>query len=171
MTNNKQTGFTLVEILVYTALLSLVMGAVLSFLLFAVSSQLALVSRRSVTLEGSRALEVVAREVREARSLYAPTSVLDLHPGQLSLETKKSLLAGEQETFVDFFLCGEQLCMKKESQNPLALTSPLVKVENLVFRQVVSGTIPSLRIELTLSSKEEQTSFGETVSLRVYETP
>ncbi|OHA68319.1 MAG: hypothetical protein A3A27_02650 [Candidatus Wildermuthbacteria bacterium RIFCSPLOWO2_01_FULL_47_18] len=164
-------GFTLVEVLMYVAVLVLVVGAVLSFLLFAADSQLALVSQRSITLEGSRAMESVAKEIREAKSIYTVTSVLDAHPGQLSLETKKALPAGEQETFVDFFLCEERLCMKRESQTPIALTSPSVKVENLVFRQVVSGSIPSVRIELTLSSKGNQTNFTQTVSLRVYEAP
>ncbi|MDO8577313.1 MAG: prepilin-type N-terminal cleavage/methylation domain-containing protein [Candidatus Wildermuthbacteria bacterium] len=164
-------GFTLVEILVYLALLVLVIGAVLSFLLFVADSQVALVSRRSVTLEGSGALEFMAKEIREARSIYTPTSVLDLHPGQLSLETKKAMPEGEQETFVDFFLCEERLCMKRESQTPIALTSPSVKVVNLVFRQVLSGSIPSLRVELGLSSNENQTNFSQAVSLRVYEAP
>ncbi len=164
-------GFTLVEVLIYVAVLALVVGAVLSFLLFAADSQLALVSQRSITLEGSRAMEFVAKEIREARSIYTPTSVLDAHPGQLSLETKKAMSAGEQETFVDFFLCQEQLCMKREAQTPIALTSLGVKVENLVFRQVVSGSIPSLRVELTLSSKGNQTNFSQTVSLRIYEAP
>ena len=164
-------GFTLVEILVYLALLVLVIGAVLSFLLFAADSQVALVSQRSITLEGSGALEFMAKEIREARSIYTPTSVLDAHPGQLSLETKKAMPAGEQGTFVDFFLCQEQLCMKRESETPTALTSPSVKVENLVFRQVVSGSIPSLKVELTLFSKGNQTNFSQTVSLRIYEAP
>lgn len=164
-----KAGFTLVEILVYVAVLAIIVSAVFSFLLWAAQSQVEASSKRRVILEGSKVLELVAKEVREATSVYTPTSVFLSHPGQLSLQTQKSLPTGEQETFVDFFICETRLCMKKELQDPLALTSPDVVVDSLMFSQVVSGTIPSLRMELTLSSKGNQASFKETFVPRRYE--
>lgn len=162
-------GFTLVEILVYVAVLAIVVGAVFSFLLWAAQSQIEASSKRRATLEGSKVLELIAKEVREATSVYISTSVFGSNPGQLSLKTQKSVPTGEQETFVDFFVCETRLCMKKESQNPLALTSLDIAVDNLVFSRVVSGVTSSLQVKLTLSSKGNQASFTETFVPRRYE--
>jgi len=107
------------------------------------------------------------REIREAKGIYTPTSTST----QLSLETKIS-------TFVDFYLCGaptSAICLKKESQNPIAITSESVTVRSLVFTQI-STTTPSVRIQLGLDYKtqaklqEYQASVDltSTVSLRNY---
>ena len=68
-------------------------------------------------------METMVYDVKEANSIYTPTSMFDSHPGQFSLETKKYLPTGEVSSYVDFFICGDHLCFKKESQDPISLTS------------------------------------------------
>lgn len=119
----------------------------------------------------------MSNEIKEAKSIYFPTSVFDSHPGQLSLETIKYLPEGEIKTYIDFYLCGTQLCLKKESQDPIALTSDRVKISNLIFSQIATtSTIPSIQINLKIDYKspaarpEYQASFNttSTISLRSY---
>lgn len=150
---NSKKGFTLIEMLIYVAVLSIIILAVSSFFLWAVRSNIKAKAMRETQDNARRAMEVMTSEIKEAKSIYTPTSIFDSYPGQLSLRTTKYLPEGEETTYIDFYLCGTQLCFKKESQNPIALTSDKVEVTNLIFVQIVSGEIPSIQINLKVNFK------------------
>src|SRR3989344_4438452 len=127
-------GFTIMEILVYAAVSVVIFLAVYNFLTWAVKSNKKIMAMREVADNSRRVMEILAYEIREADSVYAPTSTST----QLSLETKHYLPPGESSTFIDFYLCGETtstICFKKESQNPIAITSEAVSVNKLIFSQ------------------------------------
>lgn len=161
------------EILIYIAVLSVIFASVYGFLTWAVQSNIKTKAIREVADNARRAMEIMTYEIREAKSVYTPTFSAD----QLSLETTHNLPSGESSTFVDFFLCGESdaLCLKRESQNPVAVTSDTVRVSSLEFLQI-STTTPSVRIKLKINYKtnsgrqEYQASIHSTstVSLRNY---
>jgi len=165
-------GFTLIEILVYIAVIAIILVSVLSFLRWAIISSKKQEAMREVLDSGRSAMEIMTREIREAKSVYDPTSTST----QLSLETLKYLPQGETMSYIDFFLCQTQLCFKKESQNPITLTSNKVEVKNLIFRKIVTNQIPSIQIEITVDYKnpknlsEYQASINliSTASLRAY---
>jgi len=174
---NKQKSFTLIEVLIYIAVLAIIILAVSAFFLWAIRSNVKTKAMREVLDNARRAMEIMTYEIREAKSVYTPTSIFDSHPGQLSLEIKRYLPAGETITYIDFYLCGSQLCLKKESQNPIALTSDRVEISSLIFSQVATtSTIPSIQINLKVNYKapaqkpEYQASFTatSTASLRSY---
>jgi hypothetical protein len=98
-------------------------------------------------------MEQITYEIREAKSVYTPTSIFNSNPGQLSLETEKYLPAGEDKSYIDFYILDGRLCLKKESQNPIFLTSDRVEVTNLVFSRIVTNQIPSIQINLTVNYK------------------
>src|SRR3989344_4652146 len=95
----------------------------------------------------------MTHEIREAESIYIPTSIFGSHPGQLSLETSKYLPTDEKNTYIDFYLSDGKLCLKKEAQNPICLTSERVEVKNLIFRQVLADQIPSIEVDLGVDYK------------------
>lgn len=170
-------GFTLTEVLVYIAVLAIIITAVSSFLLWQITSGAKSRAIRETQYNAQRALSIMTQEIREAKSIYTPTSVFDVNPGQLSLATAKYALAGEDTSYIDFFICGTQLCLKKESQNPVAITSGTVRISNLVFSQIATtSTAPSIQINLrvdymaTSTRPEYQASFAatSTVSIRSY---
>ena len=128
---------------------------------------------RETLSNGRGAMEKMVYEIREAQSIYSPTTTST----QLSLETWHYLPEGESSSYIDFFLCGAQICLKKESQDPIPLTSEKVEVKELKFWQIATtSTVPSIQINLELSYKnphnrpEYQASFNatSTVSLRSY---
>ena len=166
-------GFTLIETLVYIGILIIVVGVVFSFLIWCVHSSTKVKVAREVSDNARRAMEIVVYEIKEARTIYTPTSTST----QLSLKTLHYLPAGEDTTYIDFYICGTQLCLKKESQDhPIALTSDGVEVSKLVFTRVVTDQIPSVQIELKIDYKnpnnrlEYQASVDlkSTASLRNY---
>ncbi|MDO8424314.1 MAG: prepilin-type N-terminal cleavage/methylation domain-containing protein [bacterium] len=170
-------GFTLIEILVYIGVLVIVVLAVSSFFLWTIRSN-AKSKAEIETLESARvAMGILTSEIREANSVYSPTSVFLSSGGQLSLETAKYLPAGETTSFIDFYLCAKRLCLKKEGQDPVALTSDRTEIESLEFFQVLTtSTAPSIKIDLKINYKtssagpgfKASASLSSTAALRSY---
>jgi len=164
-------GFTLLEILIYISVLAIVFVAVSSFLTWSTKLSAKATAIREATDNTRRAMEIMTYEIRGAKSVYTPTA----SPSQMSLVTVRYLPAGEISTFIDFYLCGTAICLKKESQDPVAITSDSVEVDNLVFTQI-STTTPSIQIQLSVGYKtssaklEYQASVDatSTASLRNY---
>lgn len=148
---DKKRGFTLMEILVYIAVLAMVILASYSILTWAIHSNTRSKAVREVTDNLRRVMEIFSYEIKEAESVYAPTTTST----QLSLETKHYLPEGETLTYIDFYLCEKKLCLKKESQNPISLTSDQVEVNNLEFLQIATTT-PSIQISLEINYKNPQ---------------
>lgn len=141
------SGFTLLEIIVSLTIFSLILLAIVSFLISMNNSILKAKAGREVSENAQKAMREITYEIRSARGVYTPTTT----ESQLSLETSSYLPAGEDTTYIDFFLCGSAICMKKESQDPFALTSSSVNVTDLSFTQVSTGTSPSILISMTLN--------------------
>lgn len=164
------------EILVYIAVLSIVVVAIVSFVLWSLRSNTKAKVMREVLDNARRAMEIITYEIKEARSIYSPTSIFDSHPGQLSLETSKYLPEEERTSYIDFYLCNNRLCFKKESQDPIVLTTDNVEVSNLVFTKITTGDISSIQIDLKIDYEnpanrpEYQASVNlkSTTSLRSY---
>lgn len=168
----KVEGFTLVEILVYLGVFFLVISIIISFVFWLVNSNTKVKVMKEALNNADRAMAIMTYEIKEAESVYTPTTTSN----QLSLETIKYLPEGEENSYIDFFLCDSSLCLKKESQGPIVLTSDSVEITNLVFTQIVSGEAPSIQIDLAVNYKnptnrpESQASINltSTVSLRNY---
>ena len=169
-------GFTLIEILVYIAISSIIMLAISSFFLWTNRSSAKINASKEVLTNSKRAMETMSYEIRHAERIYTPTSVFSSSTGQLSLETKNYNPQGETTSYVDFFICQNQLCLKKESQNPIILTSEKVKIDSLKFFQVNSTSTASVQVNLEMSyiapsdKPEYQASMNttSTISLRIY---
>ncbi len=143
--DSDQAGFTLLEMLVYLAILVIIIGVIIAFCISAIRAVSKIKANAEILDNSRRAIEIMSYEIKKAKSLYTPASVFDVNPGQLSLEQSASPAAEESETFVDFFLCGDRLCLKREGESALAITSDKVKLTNLIFRQLLNS-VPSVQI-------------------------
>jgi len=171
LAGKNKAGFTLLEVLIYVAILSLVLLLVSSFIFYLTLSNSQSRADREVGENARRVLEQITYEINGAKSIYTPTT----SASQLSLETVNYLPDGESTTYVDFFICGTQVCLKKESQNPIPLTSDNVQVDLLEFIQVSTNGSQSIKINLTVKSKSIINNFQpsiditSTASLRSYQ--
>lgn len=161
------------EILVYIAVFSIIMVVLSSFIIWVIHSNIKAQVMRE-TLDNVRgAMKTMIYEIKTAESIYTPITTST----QLSLEILHYLPEGESSSYIDFFLCGTQICFKKESQNPIPLTSEKVEIKNLKFIQVATtSTVPSIQINLELAYKNPSdrpeyrasVNVTSTVSLRSY---
>jgi len=159
-------GFTLIEALVYVIIFFLLITVIIAFVFWFIHSSAKAKVVRETLNTSQWVMHVMSQEIRESESVYTPTS----NGTQLSLETTRFLPEGEENTFVDFYLCDNRLCMKRESQNPIYLTPENIEVNNLSF----SYTETSVYIEIGInyrnpSNRPELDSFIDlrlTTSLR-----
>ncbi len=164
----KNQGFSLLEVLVSVAIFSFLLLAVVSSVFWMNYSSSKAKADREALENGRKVLDSITYEIRGAKSVYTSTT----NSSQLSLETTRYLPNDETTTFIDFFLCGSAICLKKESQDPVVLTSDTVQVSSVTFSQVSNGNKPSIKIDLTLSASNETGSSSvnllSTASLRSY---
>lgn len=138
-----RSGFTLIEILFATAILTLLVSAVSAFLLWTLRAQAKTKALGETRASVERALETIAREVRRARSIYLPTSTTS----QISLELVPA--PGEATAYLDVYRCGTRLCIKREGEPPSRFTPGSVEVADIALRPIGTST-PAVQIALTL---------------------
>ncbi len=150
---DKKKGFTLLEMSVYVAVFLIITVVIYSFIVWLTHSNIKAQAIRETLDSVSGAMGRMIYEIRSAQSIYSPTAT----SSQLSLETLHYLPEGQSSTSIDFFLCGTAsttLCLRKESQDPIALTSDKVEIKNLSFSQIATATTsPSIQISLEASYK------------------
>ncbi len=153
-------GFTLVEMLVYVAILTIILALVVGLMWNLIRSYTRYRVEREISTNVREAMNYMIREIKSAQGVYASTSVFTSHPGQLSLETRVSVPADETTTFIDFYIDNGQLLIKREGQDPFVITSDRVSVSNLVFTNFTNPTIGELvRLDLTIEHRENTSRF------------
>jgi len=144
MMKKPEKGISIIEVLVYIGVFSLIMVIVISFVFWFVRSNTKAKVMREVLDSSKKVMELIIQEIKESEYIYLPTTSAT----QLSLKTKKYPALGEEFSYIDFYLCDSRICMKKESQDPIYLTPESIEVNNLVFTQIMSGDYLSIRINL-----------------------
>ena len=134
-----QSGFTLLEILASIAIFFVVMAVLTGFIVWMYRINARIGASREAADNLQRVMETIVREARRAESVYTPTT----NDRQLSLKVYNNLPVGEIYSFVDFFVCGTQLCLKKEESDPIALTSDKLQIKDFYIKQIMEGTSPS----------------------------
>ncbi len=148
-----RTGFTLIEMIIYVALVTTVISVIVGFAFWAIQVGSKVKINYEVTDNARRAMETMVFEIKKSKSIYTPTAIFDVSPGQISLEQIATTTPGEVMTFVDFFKCADSLCLKREGQDPVKITTAQVKIVNLSFSPLLnSTTTPSVQINLQVDS-------------------
>lgn len=143
-------GFTIIEVIAYVAVLGIIGTSFSSVLLWGIKTYTKSQAMQETTWNAKRAMDIIVQEIREAEDVYSPTT----STSQLSLETSKYTPSGHATSFIDFFLCEEKLCFKRESQPAVVLTSNNARVTELSFQEVrTAATIPSVQVILEVEYK------------------
>lgn len=139
----KNQGFTLLETLVYVSLLAIISTFLVNFILDINRSYTKARLKSEVISQAQQALDAITKEIKQAKSIYTPTSYFGAGDTkrQLSLESLYNLPSGENSTFVDFYIDNQKIYTKREGQNTETLTSNLVKVTLLEFNLLGGNNI------------------------------
>lgn len=147
-------GFSMVEMIVYLAILSVMLVSVVGTLRAMTRSYGSLRTAMNVERSAVGILERMLREVRDAKSIDA-ASVLGSSPGKLILHSTDA--AGAEKT-VEFSLSGGSVELKENGVSEGGLNASNVPATNLVFRSFDTGRSKGIKVELTLESGAAETA-------------
>lgn len=175
MKSRSSKGFTLVELIFYSAMVAL-LGAAATFFVFQMSDTLGKVRNKTLVLsEGRIAMDRMISEIKYSQTSYTPTSDFASNIGYASFVTTVGVPADEEYSFVDFYMSSGRLYLKREGQNSEALTSDRVAITRLKFTRMVPGTVSEgIMIELGLQenpragqpSRQVNVAFRSTAAMR-----
>lgn len=166
--NSAPKGFTLVEMIVYAAVLGII--AVLS-----INSMLAM-TRAFTDLRVSRDLnssatalfERITRDIRGAYDIDAAQSTFGVHPGRLMLDTKDS--SGANNTTIEYYVTGNRVNIREGGVDQGSIMTTGTSVTSFVVRQLTSTNTKAVKVEATISATRanitKTRNFYTTVVLR-----
>lgn len=149
----RENGFSLLEIVIYIALLAVISVFLTQSVLSLATAYRKAQAERDVLAAGRTAMETISREVQRAKSVYQPTSVFAADAGQLSLETPLDPMSGESAAYADFYVDNGRLYEKREGADALPLTPESVNVAKFYVERIPAGSRESARITLEIVSR------------------
>ena len=150
--NKNGEGFTLIELVIYVSIFVVLITTITLFAMTFTEAAARTRIKRELSLNAYSAIKTMLYEIKRADNIYIPTSVLDVHSGQLSLQTSRELPLGENITYIDFYLDSDgKFYLKREGQNPQFLISENFKITNLEF-EYIGSSAESIRIDLTIEN-------------------
>lgn len=153
----KKQAFTLLEIIVYVSVFSIVMIAAMGVSLNLVERNVSIKNSQEVYGNARLTMNSVARAIRGALDINTGSSTFASHPGVLNLKYSAS---SQDNVIIDTYtksvtVSGVATTIRtlrmKEGQGAYQdLTSDLIDVTNFVVRNLSRGTAKIVNIELSL---------------------
>jgi len=153
----KKQAFTLLEIIVYVSVFSIIMVAAMGVSLNLVERNVSIKNSQEVYGNARLTMNSIARAIRGALDINAGSSIFGSHPGVLSLKFSAS---SQDDVIIDTYtkiitVSGidttiRTLRMKEGLGAYQDLTSELIDVTNFVVQNLSRGTAKIVNIELSL---------------------
>ncbi len=167
MNKNKQKGYSLVEMLIYLAIFTIMSIAVINSFIVIMSSFTTTRTNRDLLESGSTAMERMSREIRQAISVDVANSTLGTNSGLLQLNSTNN---SGNVTVVKFNVLNGNLNLSQDGVLFDNLLGQNISTTNLIFRRIATTKGEAIKIELTLQdtkSKNLKTAnFYNTIILR-----
>jgi prepilin-type N-terminal cleavage/methylation domain-containing protein len=146
---NSKAGFSLIEMVIYIAILALMLSVIVSVIYSLTQSNRQIRTTRLIENSAMIVLERIEREIREAETLIEGSSVFDVHPSSLTL-SGEAQGGGLETTEIDF--ANGRIYLHQGGVDLGAISDPDVTVDSLIFRHFESGEVEGVRVELTFSA-------------------
>ena len=164
----KQSGFTLIETIIYIAAFALLSSVALQATFTSMRAFYKLRLNQSINASATVALERMSREIRNAYDIDLTQSAIGTNPGRLTLKTKDAVGA---LTTVEFYVTPtNQLNIKVGGVDNGAFVTNTVTVTNLVFQSINTANSKAIKIDMTLhdsrATTTQSTKFYDTIVLR-----
>jgi len=166
--NKKQSGFTLVEMIIYISFFSVLSTLTISSTVLVMKSFYTLRLTQSINQSATVALERLSREIRNAYDFDPLQSTFETSPGWLTLKTKD--INGANTTIEFYMNAANQLGLKEGGIDRGLLVTKTVTLTNLVFRSIVTTNSKAIKIEMTVRDSRaaniQTATFYDTIVLR-----
>ncbi len=142
-------GFSLIEMLFYVAIMTIIFLAIVETVVLLASSYNSVKANNAVLSSALFSLDRMVREIRNSNGVNNTGSVFGVNPGSLLLNTTDD--SGNPRT-VQFYIDSGKLSDKENGVYAGPLTSSGAKVSRLVFYQINSVKSQAIKIEMTIQS-------------------
>lgn len=140
-------GFTLIETLIYVAIVSTVVAGFIAFALSIAESRNSSFVVQEVQANARMAMKKISQKVRLAESIMIASTTWGTDPGVLYLQMSSSTV---NPTIISLTADNGQLQIREGASANQVLTSSEVKISNLVFTNYSSSTSRgNIQINLT----------------------
>ncbi len=140
-------GFTLIETLIYIAVIGAVSISFVTFSLSVTGSRNKTYVTQEVQANSRSALNLVSRTIKMAVGINTSTSVFNSHPGTLSLKMASS---SANPTVISLDENNDVLQLKEGDSSPINISSDEVKVNNLVFTNFTTSGSSNIGINMAI---------------------
>ncbi|MCK4592365.1 type II secretion system protein [Candidatus Parcubacteria bacterium] len=165
---NNKSGFTLIEMIIYVALVGIISAVLFSVTFFVIRTNNKIIALSKVSSNAHSVMERMTYEMANSKYIYLPTSNFvnynyDLSKGnQLSLATEIGVSSNENIAFIDFYVENDTLFLKEDGLDPIALTSSGVLVSKMEFSYYKNDLRESVTIDMTIHAKNSAISDSKT---------
>lgn len=155
---------TLIEILVYVALLGMIAVFVSNALIQLSNAYQQARAEREVVSNARLILETVTRTVAQATSIYSPTSRFNQDAGELSLITAIGADANHTTAYVDYYIDNGRLYQRPEGQSETPISAASVKVNKFYLERILQG-LGREAVKITLQVSYARAHASSTITL------
>lgn len=160
-------GFTLVEMVVYSAILGVVAVLATNATLAMTRAFTDLRISRDLNSSATALFERITRDVRGAYDVDAAQSTFDTNPGRLMLNTKDS--AGTNTT-IEFYVTGNRVSIREGGTDQGSIMTTSTSVSSFIVRQLSNTNTKAVKVEAVISATRggitKTRNFYTTVVLR-----
>ncbi|PIT92169.1 MAG: hypothetical protein COU08_03740 [Candidatus Harrisonbacteria bacterium CG10_big_fil_rev_8_21_14_0_10_42_17] len=164
--SSKSEGFTLIEVLIYVAIIGSVVSSFLLFNLSILNSGSKSYATQEVNGNLRIALDIVGERIRAAEGVTVSNSVFDTNPGTLSL-----VMSDGAKNPTVFDVSGGILRITEGVDDPINITTDEVNLTNVVFTNLTaSSSRENIRIEITgglRNAADANTSYTNSIQTTV----
>lgn len=136
---NSQRGLTLIEIVVYVAILGVLMVFISNSLIYLSNAYHRIRAEREVLSNARLVLETISRSLAQAENIYTPTSRFNDDAGQLSLITAVGADPQHQTAYVDYYVDNGRLYARAEGENEIPLSASTVRVTKFRLERIAQN--------------------------------
>lgn len=146
--NSRKSGFTLVETLIYIAIMGVVGVVMVKFFLSISSAGSKTRVIREVQSNGRLAIDLISQKIRGSSGLNIASSTFGTDPGVLSLQYDSS---ADNPTLIQLTADDGQLVITEGTSTAIPITSDEVKITNLIFKNLSrNANRTNIEIDLTI---------------------
>jgi hypothetical protein len=157
-------GTSLIEAVIYVALLAAISSLLVNFLLQIGDAYHRVRAEREVLSNARLLIETIGKAVAQADEVYAPTSRFDIDPGQLSLVTTLGAPPEHTTRYLDFWVDNGRLWLRQEGEAALPLSASSVRVTRFRLERVVQG-LNRRGVKVTLEVRYARPKFNAASTL------
>lgn len=169
LTNEVKKGLTLIEVVIYVAILAVLSVLVINTILLMFSAFTKARVVREISSDGEVALERIVREVRLATSINSGLSTFGTDSSHLALNTVRSPM-DSTSVVKEIYVSGGRLVLQEDSGPLEYLTSPNSVIVSFLVFSILTNRSEAVKITLTLErergSEQFSRSFFNTIILR-----